>query len=61
MLENKQNLIAKEYNLLYLDTSGKIYRFIGALKLKKKNLIINLLKKKLKILKLKELKNKKLY
>ena len=27
------NLIAKKYNLLYLDT-GKIYRFIGKLKLK---------------------------
>ena len=29
-------LIAKEYNLLYLDT-GKIYRYIGWLKLNKKN------------------------
>ena len=29
-------LIAKEYNLLYLDT-GKIYRFIGYLKIKNKN------------------------
>ena len=30
--------IAKEYNLLYLDT-GKIYRFLGKLKLDKKNLV----------------------
>ena len=29
-------LIAKEYNLLYLDT-GKIYRFIGKLFLENKN------------------------
>ena len=29
-------LIAKEYNLLYLDT-GKIYRYIGWLRLNKKN------------------------
>ena len=28
-------LIAREYNLLYLDT-GKIYRYIGNLKLKQK-------------------------
>ena len=42
-------LIAKHYNLFYLDT-GKIYRFIGYEKIKnKKNLITNLLKKKLKI------------
>ena len=31
-------MIAKHFNLLYLDT-GKIYRFIGYLKIKKKNLI----------------------
>ena len=29
-------LIAKHYNLLYLDT-GKIYRFIGYLKIKNRN------------------------
>ena len=29
-------LVAKEYNLIYLDT-GKIYRFVGMLKLKPLN------------------------
>ena len=39
--------ISKHYNLFYLDT-GKIYRFIAYLKIKyPKNLITNLLKKKL--------------
>ena len=33
-------MIAKEYNLLYLDT-GKIYRYIGNLKLQNKILEIN--------------------
>ena len=31
-------LIAKHYNLFYLDT-GKIYRYIGLIKLKNENLI----------------------
>ena len=40
-------LIAKHYNLFYLDT-GKIYRFIGFLKIKyKKKFNYNLVKKKL--------------
>ena len=40
-------LIAKHYNLYYLDT-GKIYRFIGFLKIKyKKKFNYNLVKKKL--------------
>ena len=39
-------LIAKEYNLLYLDT-GKIYRYIGKLRLnKKQKFTYNLVKKK---------------
>ena len=38
-------LIAKEYNLAYLDT-GKIYRIIGELKLKKNKLKYNDIKKK---------------
>ena len=41
-------LISKHYNLFYLDT-GKIYRYIGYLKLNKKNKIKNnLIKKKIK-------------
>jgi cytidylate kinase len=50
-------LIAKQYNLIYLDT-GKIYRFIGKLKLqypKKFNYL--LIKKKIKNLKIKDLQN----
>ena len=43
-------LIAKHYNLYYLDT-GKIYRFIGLLRLKKKTFLIALLRKKLKKIK----------
>ena len=40
--------IAKEYKLLYLDT-GKIYRYIGQVRLKNKNkLNYYLLKKKIK-------------
>ena len=40
-------LIAKHYNLYYLDT-GKIYRFVGFLKIKyKKKFNYNLVKKKL--------------
>ena len=39
-------LIAKQYNLLYLDT-GKIYRYIGNLKIKNKgNLRYSFIKKK---------------
>ena len=39
-------LISKHYNLYYLDT-GKIYRLIGLMKIKKKiDLIILILKKK---------------
>ena len=39
-------LIAKHYNLYYLDT-GKIYRFVGFLKIKyKKKFNYNLVKKK---------------
>ena len=33
---SQAKLIAKEYNLFYLDT-GKIYRFIGKLKIKNHN------------------------
>jgi CMP/dCMP kinase len=51
-------LIAKHYNLFYLDT-GKIYRFIGQLKLKNpKNFTYTLIKKKIKNLKIKNLQNK---
>ena len=53
-------LIAKEYNLLYLDT-GKIYRFIGYLKLKNKNrLKYDFVKKKIKVIKFRDLNNVKL-
>ena len=53
-------LIAKKYNLFYLDT-GKIYRFIGKLKLDKpKNFNYLFIKKKIFNLKMKDLKNKKL-
>ena len=53
-------LISKHYNLFYLDT-GKIYRYIGWLRLSK-NKSFNLLfiKKKIKKLKINELQNKKL-
>ena len=45
--------IAKEYNLLYLDT-GKIYRYIGKLRLKeKKNFSYKSIKQKIKNIKLK--------
>jgi CMP/dCMP kinase len=51
-------LISKHYKLLNLDT-GKIYRFIGNLKIKNKNkLSYNLIKKKIKNLKIKKLINK---
>ena len=53
-------LIAKHYNLFYLDT-GKIYRFIGSEKIKnEKNFNYRFLKKKIKNLKVKNLQNKKL-
>ena len=53
-------LIAKEYNLLYLDT-GKIYRFIGKLFLENKNKFdYKFLNKKVKKLKLDKLKDKSL-
>ncbi len=50
--------IAKEYKLLYLDT-GKIYRYIGQVRLKNKNkLNYYLLKKKIKKIKIRDLKSK---
>ena len=53
-------LIAKYYNLFYLDT-GKIYRFVGYLKIKyKKKFNYTLVKKKINNLKIKELQKKKL-
>jgi len=53
-------LIAKHYNLFYLDT-GKIYRFIGFLKIKyKKKFNYNLVKKEINSLKIKQLQKKKL-
>ena len=53
-------LIAKHYNLYYLDT-GKIYRFVGFLKIKyKKKFNYNLVKKKINNLKISQLQKKKL-
>ena len=53
-------LIAKHYNLFYLDT-GKIYRFLGNLKIKyNKKFNHSLVKKKVKKLKIKDLENKNL-
>jgi len=53
-------MIAKHYNLFYLDT-GKIYRYIGLLRLKFKNKFsYNLVKKKIKFLPIKTLSNKNL-
>ena len=50
--------IAKEYKLLYLDT-GKIYRYIGQVRLKNKNkLNYYILKKKIKKIKIRDLKSK---
>ena len=50
-------LISKYYNLFYLDT-GKIYRYIGLLKLKNKNKFsYSLIRNKIKILRLNNLKN----
>ena len=54
------NLIAKHYNLFYLDT-GKIYRMLGNLRLKSKNKFnYSYIKKKMKNLKMKNLQNKNL-
>ena len=51
-------LIAKHYNLFYLDT-GKIYRFIGNLRLQKKNKFnYSLIKKEIFKLKINKLNNK---
>ena len=53
--------ISKHYNLFYLDT-GKIYRFLGYLKIKhRKKLNYSLVKKKINKLKIKELKKKHLF
>ena len=53
-------LIAKHYNLYYLDT-GKIYRYIGLLRLKNiKKFSHRLVKKKIRKIKIKDLKNKNL-
>ena len=53
-------LIAKHYNLNYLDT-GKIYRYVGWLRIKNKNKFnYNLVRKEIYKLKLINLKNKKL-
>ena len=50
-------LISKEYNLIYLDT-GKIYRFVGELKLKNiKRFSYSMLKKKMENIKIKDLNN----
>jgi len=52
--------IASHFNLFYLDT-GKIYRFIGKLKIQNiKNFNYSLIKKKIKFLKIKDLQNKNL-
>ncbi|OUV98877.1 MAG: cytidylate kinase [Candidatus Pelagibacter sp. TMED142] len=52
--------ISEHYKLLNLDT-GKIYRFIGRLKIKnRKNFTYNFIKKKIKNLKIKNLKSKNL-
>ena len=52
--------IAKEYNLLYLDT-GKVYRLIGKIRLQdKKNFSIKNIKKKISRISLKELNDKSL-
>ena len=51
-------MIAKYFNLLYLDT-GKIYRFIGSLKIKKKNKFnYSLIKREIKKIKIQNLNNK---
>tara|TARA_Y100000590_G_scaffold459850_1_gene617917 strand:+ start:4274 stop:4927 length:654 start_codon:yes stop_codon:yes gene_type:complete len=56
----QSKLIAKHYNLYYLDT-GKIYRYIGFLRLKFRNIFsYNLVKKKINSLKIKSLSKKNL-
>ena len=56
----QSKLLSKEYNLLYLDT-GKIYRYIGKIKLdNKKHFDNSLIKKKMKNVKIKHLKGKSL-
>ena len=53
-------LIAKNYNLFHLDT-GKIYRYIGYLRLKQREKFTHkFIQKKINVLKLKNLKDKKL-
>ena len=53
-------LISKNYNLFYLDT-GKIYRYIGKLKLdNKKKFTYSLIKKKINKIRLNNLKKKSL-
>ena len=53
-------LIAKHYNLFYLDT-GKIYRYIGMLKINnEKKFSYTLVKRKIKNIKLGDLKNRNL-
>ena len=55
------NYIAKHYNLLQLDT-GRIYRLIGKMKLKNpRKFDYSMVKKKIKKLKLKDLKSKSLF
>ena len=52
--------ISKHYNLFYLDT-GKIYRFVGNLKIKfPKKFNYKFINKKIKSLKMKDLSNKNL-
>ena len=56
----QSKLLSKEYNLLYLDT-GKIYRYIGKLKLDNKNRFnYTLIKKEMKKVKIKHLKGRSL-
>ena len=50
-------MIAKHFNLLYLDT-GKIYRYIGYLKIKKKKFNYSLIKNEMRKIKIKDLNNK---
>jgi CMP/dCMP kinase len=52
-------LLAKHYNLFYLDT-GKIYRFVGYLKIKNLKLNYQLIKKEIKNLKMSDLNKKSL-
>ncbi len=56
---SQAKLISKHYNLFYLDT-GKIYRYIGLLKIKKKKITYKMVKRKINNINLVDLKNKKL-